>query len=555
MRRYLIAFTILVLSATLGIQPQQALSQTEQSNPNSGTEGQAFAPGRIIVKAEEEAPADAVASLNRENEATLEEEMPHSEVQVVDLPENLSVAEAVERYEDSPLVEYAEPDYLVDVQNEPVSDTYYSKLWGLNNTGQVYRTESSGTQHSGTEDADIDAPEAWRGATGNADTVVAVIDTGVDINHPDLDANVWTNPDEIAGNGVDDDRNGYVDDVHGWDFFEDNASVFDSVTADRHGTHVAGTIAAEKGNGIAVTGVAPRAKVVPLKFIGPRTGYISDAIAALDYAVAEGVKISNNSWGCSCPSQALFDALTRAGANGHLFVVAAENGGDDNIGDNNDHNPVYPASYGHANIISVAASDHSDELTSFSNYGARSVDLAAPGQNILSTLPGNHVGFFYGTSMATPHVAGTAALVKDMFPILGDAGIKAKILSSVDQKPALLDKTVSGGRLNAAKAVGLDADLPSNEPPKIGGVRPTGKIRDASPHIRTTVSDAEIELTKADIEFYVDGKAKPFEYNASTDKLSYRSGRLSPGRHTVKIAATDTLGLKSNKSSRFKVVR
>ncbi len=452
MRRYLIAFTILMLSVTLGIQPRQALSQTEQSDPNTGMEGQVFAPGRIIVKAEEEAPANAVESLNRKNDASLEESLPLSGVELVDLPKDLPVAEAVKRYEASPNIEYAEPDYAVyseGARQKKINDQYFPQLVNLRNMGQG----------GGTPDADVDAPAAWTTTAGSSNTVVAVIDTGVDINHPDLKPNIWTNGDEVPGNGLDDDHNGYVDDVHGWDFHSDDNSVFDSATDDSHGTHVAGTIAARGNNSIGVAGVAWRSKVMPLKFIGPGDrGYVSDAAEALNYAVAEGVKISNNSYGfydsCNgCYSRTLLEAIDNAGKSGHLFVSAAMNGGSDGEGDDIDAEPAYPASYESPNIISVAASDQKDRLTSFSNYGATSVDLAAPGLNVLSTLPGNRYGNGTGTSMATPHVSGVAALIQSKYPGAKAMETKARILQSVDKKPSLDAKTVSGGRLNAAKAL------------------------------------------------------------------------------------------------------
>jgi thermitase len=553
-----LATTIVAFVLGLGFTADQALPEPNTTRDERAMHTSGFAPDRILVKTTDKASASTLGSANHESGARVEERLSHSQVSVLDLPPDLPVGEAVAVYEDVPGVEYAEPDYVVRMRNLSTDDPYYSKLWGLNNTGQTYRTENSGTSHSGNEDADIDAPEAWSITAGSAGTVVAVIDTGMDISHPDLDANVWTNPDEIPANGVDDDKNGYVDDMHGWDFLNENASVFDSATDDRHGTHIAGTIAAERNNGTGITGVAPRAKVMSLKFIGPQTGYISDAVEALDYAVAEGVKISNNSWGCDCPSQALLDAITRADASGHLFVAAAENGGEDKIGDDNDSNPVYPTSYESPNIISVAASNDHDDLTTFSNYGATSVDLAAPGENILSTLPDNHLGFFYGTSMATPHVAGTAALVKSAFPELNGADLKARILSAVDKRTGLLRKTFSGGRLNAAKAVGLEVASPPNKPPEIIGasLTPIGKTRDVTPTIRATVRDAETEVTKGDIRLYLDGKAqKTFEYNALKNALYHQSKKLSLGSHKGKIVATDTQGLRSVKSWSFKVVR
>jgi thermitase len=321
-------------------------------------------------------------------------------VSVVDLPSELSVREAIQRYEASPNVEYAEPDFLLEPTAYP-NDPYFPRLYGLENTGLT----------GGTPDADADGLETWNISTGRPTTVVAVIDEGVDVNHPDLRDNIWVNTDEVAGNGVDDDRNGYVDDRNGYDFANDDASVYDpdpiNGAGDEHGTHVAGTIAAQGNNGTGITGVNWEASIMVVKFLGPDGGYTSDAVEALNYAVANGAKISNNSWGGGGYSRALLDAIQRADAAGHLFVAAAGNAGEDN-----DSSPSYPASYETPNVVSVAATDDRDALAPFSNFGATSVDLAAPGVNILSTLPGNRYGSYSGTSMATPHVTGVAALIK-----------------------------------------------------------------------------------------------------------------------------------------------
>jgi len=409
------------------------------------SDGERFVPGRILVKLEDGVPDRALEALNRQNDARVEERLPGVRVSVIDLPRGLSVREAVGRYENSPDVEYAEPDFLLFAQATP-DDPGYGKLYGLDNTGQT----------GGTPDSDIDAPEAWGTTTGDPDTAVAVIDTGVDVGHPDLDENLWTNQEEASGiEGVDDDLNGYVDDVNGWDFANNDATVYDAADGDEHGTHVAGTIAGEGNNDLGVVGVNWKAKIMPLKFLGPNGGYTSDAVEALNYAVAKGAKISNNSWGGGGYSQTLKDAISRADASGHLFVAAAGNGGSDGVGDDNDATPSYPASYDNPNVISVAATDSKDSLAGFSNYGAASVDLSAPGVSILSTLPGDTYGGYSGTSMATPHVAGVAALLKAKNPTADDATLKDRILKSVDAKSSLSGKTVTGGRLNAAGALGV----------------------------------------------------------------------------------------------------
>lgn len=512
--------------------------------------GREFARGEIIVKLEPGAEQADLNALNRRNGASTKENLPRSAVNVVDLPEDLSVAEAVDRYEASPDVEYAEPDFLLEPLATP-SDPFYGNLYGLNNTGQT----------RGTTDADIDAPEVWNETTGSPVTVVAVIDEGVDINHPDLDSNLWTNVDEVPGDGLDNDHNGYVDDVHGYDFVSDDATVYDPdpVTGrgDEHGTHVAGTIAAEGNNGIGITGVNWDASIMSLKFLGANGGYTSDAVEAINYAVNNGAKISNNSWGGGGKSQALQDAIARAGGAGHLFVTAAGNGGSDSVGDDNDATPFYPASYGNPNIISVAATDDDDRLASFSNFGDVSVDLAAPGVSILSTLPGNSYGRYSGTSMATPHVAGVAALIKSQNPLFDDAQIKARILGYADDRPDLAGKTATGGRLNAFAAISTQAaPNPDLTDPTIGSVKPNARTRDRTPRVRATVRDDRTNLSKSDIRLFLDGKRKiRFSYYEGTDRLAYGSPKLSFGRHFVRVAVTDAEGNATTRRWSFKVVR
>lgn len=537
---------------------QEAKTQTEgETGDPTYQEGaqQAFASGEIIVKLEEDASQEDLRDLNRRTDASVEEDLPQSEVSVVDLPQDLSVSEAVSAYEASPQIEYAEPNFLLKPAAVP-NDPSFSMMYALNNTGQT----------GGVKDADIDAPKAWDTTTGSDDVVVAVIDEGVDISHPDLRDKIWTNAAEVAGNGVDDDGNGYVDDVNGWDFVNDDASVYDpdplTGTGDEHGTHVAGTIAAAGDNGTGITGVSWRTRIMPLKFLGVYGGYTSDAIEAINYAVDKGVKISNNSWGGGGKSQALRDAIARADSSGHLFVAAAGNGGADGVGDDNDATPHYPSSYSNPNIVAVAATDDRDTLASFSNFGVTSVDLAAPGVRILSTLPGDAYGSYSGTSMATPHVTGVAALVKSRNLTLGDAKIKAKLLKRVDEKAGLAGKVLAGGRLNAARAVAVSTRTPAKSPdttdPAIGSLRPVpgSKIRDRTPVVAATVRDDRTDLAKSDIRLYVDGSRKgTFTYDTDTDRLRFTSGRLAYGRHAVRIVATDAAGNTGANRWAFRIVR
>lgn len=356
------------------------------------------------------------------------------------VPRGQDINAVITRLSANPNVEAAEPDYKYNHFQTP-NDPRFNELWGMHNVQQT----------GGVNDADIDAPEAWDKSI-SSHILVAVIDTGMDYNHEDLAANIWTNTGEIPGNDIDDDGNGYIDDIHGYDFFNDDS---DPIGDEHyHGTHVAGTIAGVGNNNIGVTGVNWNAKVMPLKFLGPNGGYTSDAVLALDYAVAMGAQISNNSWGGSGYSSVLYDAISRANDAGHLFVAAAGNSGR-NL-EWSFYN-AYPAEYNLPNIISVAATDHNDARAYFSNYGSTVVDLGAPGVNILSTLPTNQYpegyGLLNGTSMATPHVTGSAALLWAKFPLMTLPEVKSQILASVDPLSSLASITVSGGRLNINNAL------------------------------------------------------------------------------------------------------
>jgi subtilisin family serine protease len=340
---------------------------------------------------------------------------------------------------DGTVVRYAEPDHILQaVQTQP-NDSRFTSLWGLENTGQS----------GGTPDADIDAPEAWDIATGNTEVVTAVIDTGVDYTHPDLVSNIWSNPLEIA-NGLDDDGNGFIDDIHGWDFANDDNTPLDD---QGHGTHVAGTIAAMGNNGIGVAGVNWQGRIIALKFIASSgVGATSDAVEALHYAAGLrrsgiNIRLTNNSWG-GAGETALSEAILDQADAGILFVTAAGNNGWDN-----DVSPFYPACYPWSNIITVAATDRRDARASFSQYGNLTVDLAAPGVDILSTTPNAGYSLNSGTSMAAPHVTGVAALLWSTWPDASWQDVREAILNGTDAIPAMSGITVTGGRLNARKAL------------------------------------------------------------------------------------------------------
>jgi subtilisin family serine protease len=354
-----------------------------------------------------------------------------------------ATASALAQLRSDPRVRYAEPNFVVSADVTP-NDPLFTRLWGLNNNGFPV------AGRWGLPDADIDAPEAWSVTTGSDSVTVAVIDTGIDYSHPDLSSQIWINPGEncpgCRTDGIDNDGNGYVDDWRGWDFANgDN----DPTDDNGHGTHVAGTIGAAGNNAVGVVGVNWHVRLMPLKFISAGgTGTTADAISAVLYAADKGATVLNNSWGGDDYSQALADAITVADTHGALFVAAAGNSATDN-----DSMPTYPASYALPNVLTVAATDNSDQLAYFSNVGRKSVDLGAPGLNIYSTWPGGTYQYMSGTSMAAPHVSGAAALAKAAFPSASGVGLKALLLESVDPLASLSSYTATGGRLNANNAV------------------------------------------------------------------------------------------------------
>jgi subtilisin family serine protease len=400
--------------------------------PNPIPNGE-YVPNQVIVKFNSGVQTAEIQTLQQSLGATVVGTTTSLGIQLWEL-RNFTTDQAIANLSNDSRIEYIEPNWIVSTNATP-NDPSFDNLWGLNNTGQT----------GGTIDADIDAPEAWDTQTGN-NVVVGVIDTGVDYNHPDLAENIWTNPGEIAGDGIDNDANGYVDDIHGWDFVNNDSDPFDD---NGHGTHVSGTIAATGNNSTGVTGVSWSADIMGLKFLDAY-GYGStfDAVKAVEYATQMGADLTNNSWGGGGYSEALYDAIAAAGTAGKLFVAAAGNSGL-----NSDIFPAYPASYDLDNIISVAATDHNDALAYFSNYGVASVDLGAPGVNIYSTLPYNSYGTYSGTSMASPHVAGVASLIWSESPDLTATQVKNQILGAVDPITALDGKSVTGGRLNASKAL------------------------------------------------------------------------------------------------------
>jgi subtilisin family serine protease len=356
----------------------------------------------------------------------------------------MGVLDAVRALQGLAEVEYAEPNYIY-YHTATSNDPYYTNgsLWGM------YGDATTPTNQYGCQ-----AGEAWAaGNVGSSTVIVGVIDEGIMITHPELTANIWVNPFD-SKDGIDNDGNGYIDDINGWDFDGNNNTVYDG-SADDHGTHVAGTIGAKGGNAVGVAGVCWNIKIISGKFLGKRGGTTTNAILAVDYftdlRTRHGLNIvaTNNSWGGGAFSQALQDAIERSNQANILFVAAAGN-----VGSNNDVTPSYPSGYPNANIIAVASITSLGTISSFSNYGLTKVDLGAPGSSIYSTIPSKSGAASYasysGTSMATPHVTGAVALYAATHPGTSAATIKNAVLSSTIPTSSLSGKCVTGGRLNVS---------------------------------------------------------------------------------------------------------
>ena len=445
-----------------------------------------------------------------------------------DLAHPVTLREARALLADAPAADAVQLDQRVHPSEIP-DDTYYPQQWSLPTMG---------------------APDGWDVAGAGSPVIVAVVDTGVDISHPDLAGRLWTNAAETPGNGIDDDGDGYVDDVDGWNFADGDPDVYSPADGDSHGTHVAGTIAARRGNAAGVAGVAGNARIMPLKFLKPGGGYISDAMAAIDYAVGNGATVINASWGGAAYSQPLCDAIRLAGDAGVLFVAAAGNASADN-----DVTPTWPANCPASNLISVAATTSSDGLASFSNHGATQVDLGAPGEGILSTVPGGY-GYKSGTSMATPQVTGVAAVVLGEHPGVAPWQLKAALTSGGDPVAALAGATASGRRLSLvgaldASAGGVGADATPPDP--FGTLSPADGLAStlAAPTFRwQPTTDAQSGV--AGYRLMVDGAIAASVSAATTSAVP--DAPLADGVHTWTVTARDAIGNVRSAAARTLVI-
>lgn len=384
----------------------------------------------------------------------------------VKLPPGLSVRDAITQYMSDPSVEYAEPNFARCLSSLVPNDPFFFQQWALHNTGQFA---------NGTAGADISAPKAWDVSTGDSGVRIAVIDSGVDYNHPDLVNSIWRKPGESCSDGNDFDKNGFVNDCRGWNFVDGTNDPFDDLG---HGTHVAGIIGATANNGLGTAGVMWHVSIIPLKIFNVNndmvtgscfSAFVTEEMDAIKYAIDNGARVINASFGSEGFCNSEFNAIDAANTAKVLFVAAAGNGGLDSMGINNDVDPQYPASYNLPNIISVAATDQNDRLASFSNFGLNSVHVAAPGTYVLSTVPFTGIAesfsslctgslqagydFCGGTSMAAPHVSGLAGLLYSYYINFTMSQVRATIFRYVDLLPSLNGKIYTNGRINAGMAM------------------------------------------------------------------------------------------------------
>ena len=399
--------------------------------------------GRLLVRPFADADPTAITDLINHFDGKVARTFPLLDrLQLWELGPQSSVSEALNRCIKSGLFDLAEPDYLVYSTATPNDPSFTNgDLWHLNNNAR----------RGGARGADINATDGWTIRRDAESIIVAIVDTGARYTHEDLQANMWRNPDEIPGNRIDDDQNGYIDDIHGINSITDNGDPSDDAG---HGTHVAGLIGAVGNNGVGVSGVAWKIQLMPLRFLNRfGEGATSDAIQCINYAVANGAKVINMSWGSNAFSGSLNGAISLA-LQADVVVVAAAG----NERRNNDVTPLYPASFNQNNILSVAATTNRDVLAGYSNYGAASVDLAAPGDAILSTWDSSDRSYqtTSGTSMSSPLVAGAAALMRAHFPASSASEIVARIIATTDPLPSLRGRCVSEGRLNLALSLGPD---------------------------------------------------------------------------------------------------
>jgi subtilisin family serine protease len=508
-----------------------SLAQAAPFQPNPTAE---HVPGEFVVKFRDAASSRAgrgavLQTLQmRLGKASVEGIHPFvtdASLAVVKMKNEPLARSAMKVLEGEPTVLLTEPNYIyhaLDIrtgaQGLP-NDPEFQKQWGMSNIGQADPEGQTGNVGS-----DIAIAALWeKGIVGNKNTVVAVIDTGVQWDHPDLAANLYTNAGEIAGNGMDDDANGFIDDVHGWNFADNKNTSSDD---NGHGTHCAGVIGAAGNNGVGVAGINWKTSIMPVKFLDANGGgTLEAAVNAINYATQMKVKVMSNSWGGGGFSDVMYQAIQKAQAQGILFIAAAGNDGMSNDGEN----PTYPSSYDLPNIVSVAAIDNRDALAVFSNYGAKHVHVAAPGVNVYSTYMGSAYKSLSGTSMATPHVAGIATLLASEHPEWTFDVIKDRLIKTSTPVRMLGRKVMSKGRVSAYNAL-YNVVPPSLDPPESLWKSQDQVIESAHPYVESTnqtwtvkvpgAKYVRVHFEKIDVEQHYDAVSMESPSGQVVDQVS-----------------------------------
>lgn len=440
-------------------------------------------PGEYVVKFKDNAvAARSLNTLTASVGSYVKDVIPNLNTIVIKRPVFETQSNVLITLRQNPSVEFIEPNYIYKASKVP-NDVMFGQLWGMLNVGQ-----QDSSRKEGVAGVDIGAEKAWDITTGSKDVIVAVIDTGVNYKHPDLADNMWTNEAELNGQtGVDDDGNGIVDDIYGANFVNAEKPTGNPLDDNGHGSHCAGTIAGVGDNGIGVVGVAWQARVMGVKFLsGSGSGSLDGALKGIDYAISMGAKVLSNSWGGGGYSDILKAAIERSHEANTLFVAAAGN-----ESNNNDSSPTYPATYDVPNVLSVAAIDNRGKMASFSNYGKKSVHIAAPGVNVVSSVLGQKYDSYSGTSMAAPHVSGVAVLLASAEPNLTGVEMKQRLMDTAVPIAGMKGKSVAG-LVNAYKALTNEVAPPDETDPVHWKTVP---YEISTPHPYTSKAKYEFEVT------------------------------------------------------------
>ena len=491
-----------------------------------------FVPGEYVVQFNDSNSIRMTTNrLVKDFGAKLKRVIPNSNIAVYIMNKDIPHKKVISELSEFSTIKFIEPNYIYRINRMP-NDPQISKLWGLINSGQ-----EDSSKNLGIAGIDIGAEKAWDIQTGNQELVVAVIDTGVDYTHSDLKGNIWTNEAELNGKPkVDDDQNGFIDDIHGYDFANKDGDPMDD---HGHGSHCSGTIGAKGNDNSGIVGVAWNVKIMGVKFLTREgSGTLENAVEGIKYATKMGAKIMSNSWGGGGFSEILKTAIEDANAHGIIFTAAA--GNDSN---NNDTTPSYPSSYQIPNVISVAAVDNKGLLASFSNFGRNVVHVAAPGVNVFSSIPGGYDSWS-GTSMATPHVTGVVALLLSQEPTLTPEDVKTRLIRTSKPVSYLKSKVKSRGLVDAFLALTNQESPPDLNDPENWGNYQNVSIATSHPYGKNEKQTWEVEVPDAnEIAIFFES----FDTEVKYDKVTFydRSGVVL-GELTGNLGQTWSPTIKGN---------